>query len=150
MQYFLALGTNIGNLQSNIDTALEHIKQMPETSITKQSNIYKTKPWGVTDQPDFLNMVIEIECGHAPEVLWTYIEKIEQMMGRTKTRKWGERIIDIDILFCDDKIYETENIVIPHPLIPERDFVLTPLKEIAPEYIHPILGKKIKEIQCQK
>lgn len=142
---YLGLGSNVG-------AKLEHLKKA-ETFIQKfigdvkrKSSYYTTLPWGVTDQDDFVNSVVEVESFQNPHVLLSLINKIEYSMGRLPTRKWGERIIDIDILFYDDICMQTEKLTIPHPLIQERNFVLTPMKEINHMFIHPILQKTIEEL----
>ena len=128
---YLGLGTNIGDREKNLKIALEEISKT--ANITKKSSIHETKPEGVKDQGDFLNMAIEIETTMPPTDLFKRLQKIEKTMGRVKTIKNGPRIIDIDILLYEDlKINEPE-LVIPHPRMHERQFVLKPLSEIKDE-----------------
>ena len=109
--------------------------------ILKQSSVYQTAAWGITAQPDFLNMVILLETVLSPTELLTAILKIETTLGRHRDVKWGPRIIDIDILFYNNDIVNTPELIIPHPFLHERKFTLTPLAEIAPMYVHPLLNK---------
>ena len=112
----------------------------------KQSSMYETKPWGLTDQPDFVNMAVEAETDLAPIELLEMLKKIEKDMGRRDTIRWGPRIIDLDILLYDDIILKTDSLTIPHPLMHEREFVLGPLSEIAGDLIHPVLKKSIGDL----
>ena len=106
----------------------------------------ETEPWGVKEQPKFINMAVEAETGKTPEELMGIIKKIEAEIGREENIRWGPRLIDIDILFYDDLIVKTHDLEIPHPLIKDREFVLKPLSEIAPDKIHPVLNKSIRDI----
>jgi 2-amino-4-hydroxy-6-hydroxymethyldihydropteridine diphosphokinase len=109
--------------------------------VKKTSSLYETSPWGVTNQPYFLNLVLKGETKLSPEELLKKIKNIEKAMGRKTLEKWGPRIIDIDILFYKEKIINTPLLKIPHPQLHKRAFVLVPLKEIAPRLIHPLLKK---------
>ncbi len=111
--------------------------------VTKQSSMYETEPWGVIDQPEFVNMAVEIETGLAPIELLERLRKIERDMGRKKTLRWGPRIIDIDMLLYDDIIIDADGLRIPHPFMHKREFVLKPLSEIAKDVMHPVLKKRI-------
>ena len=106
----------------------------------------ETEPWGVKEQPKFINMAVEIKAGLEPDALLHLLKNIEIEVGRLPTSHWGPRIIDLDILLYDDLIIKTPDLEIPHPHISERDFVLKPLAEIAPEKVHPLLGKSIKNL----
>jgi len=119
----------LDNREKNLSSAIELINKQIGT-IIKKSSIHKTKAWGKTDQPDFLNMVIKIETKLDPQKLLKQCLSIENELGRIRKEKWGERIIDIDILYFNDLIINDENLKIPHPLIQEREFVLKPLNEI--------------------
>ncbi|HXB28446.1 MAG TPA: 2-amino-4-hydroxy-6-hydroxymethyldihydropteridine diphosphokinase [Puia sp.] len=110
------------------------------------SSIYETAPWGKTDQPDFLNQVLLINTKFSPEELLKSILFIEEKGGRKRTVKNAPRTIDIDILFYNDLILEKPGLTIPHPRIAIRRFVLEPLNEISPEFIHPVIGKTIREL----
>jgi 2-amino-4-hydroxy-6-hydroxymethyldihydropteridine diphosphokinase len=142
---FLLLGSNLGNAEMHLKDAAETIR-IQAGPITLASSIYATKAWGKTDQPDFLNQVIEIDCHKTPRELLSLLLKIEIELGRVRKEKWGARLIDIDILFFDDKTIDEPDLKIPHPQIPNRRFTLVPLAEIAPELIHPLLRKKITQL----
>jgi 2-amino-4-hydroxy-6-hydroxymethyldihydropteridine diphosphokinase len=142
---FLGLGSNLGNREENLTNAIERIRNRIGVIIS-QSSVIQTAPWGVTDQPDYLNMVIEAETAHWPLRLIAEIMKIEQDMGRIRVQKWGSRIIDIDLLFFNDWYFYTPELIVPHPFICQREFVLKPLFEIAPDFIHPVIRKKISDL----
>lgn len=108
--------------------------------------VYETQAWGMTDQPDFLNQVLEVATTLSPEELLEQIKQIEQQMGRERRVKWGERLIDIDILFYEQAVIYTEKLKIPHPFLHERNFVLIPLQEIAPDFQHPVLQHSISQL----
>ena len=143
---YIGIGTNQGDKLENINTAILLITEIPSTGLLSQSSIYETKPFGYLEQDNFLNLVIEIRTGLSLKTLLKELQSIERKLGRVKTIKWGPRIIDLDILFYNDEIISEEEITIPHPGILERDFVLVPLKEIGPDFIHPALNKKIADI----
>ena len=141
---YLGLGTNLGDRKQNINKAIEAISL--KMSISKQSSLYETTAWGYTDQPNFLNQVIQVETNLSPLRLLNFLKKTEVELGRVENFRYGPRLIDIDILFYDDLIKTTSRLQIPHPRIPERAFVLVPLNEIAPGYVHPVLKKTIAEL----
>ena len=142
---YLHTGTNLGNREANLERANEWIKQEIGL-ILKASKVYRTKAWGITDQPDFLNQALLANTTLGPFELLEKIQAIERSMGRAREIKWGERIIDIDILFYNDEIIDTESLTVPHPYLHYRNFVLLPLIEIAPGLIHPVFGKTIAEL----
>ncbi len=141
---FLGLGSNIGDKEEHINNALTFISQLFE--IKKISHQYITEPVGNIKQEWFLNCVIEIKTEIDPKKLLSSIKSIERKLGRTKIVKNGPRSIDIDILFYGDFIIKTKNLVIPHPLIQERLFVLQPMMDINPHFVHPLLKKSIHEL----
>lgn len=143
--YYLHLGSNKGDRTSYLSNAIKQITAKIG-QVTDQSAIYQTEPWGKKDQDDFLNMAIKVESNLAPEDALNAAKKIETDMGSEKKEKWGPRIIDIDILYCDDLILEKDNLVIPHPHIYERNFVLIPLMEIAGDFIDPTKEMSIEDI----
>ena len=140
---YLSLGSNLGNRQENLDRALKLISE--RMRLGKVSSIYDTEPVGPISQPRFLNLACEVFTRLTPEGLLALFKGIEQKMGRY-SRSGEPRIIDIDIIFFGDKVVKTADLVIPHPQMHERSFVLVPLAEIAPDVIHPVLKKKIKEL----
>ncbi len=142
---FLLLGTNLGNSKMNLDKALNEIKKCRIT-ILRQSKIYKTKPWGYSDQPDFLNLGIEVSCHYTPVQLLDILKQIEKKMGRDKGPRWGPRLIDIDIIFYGKKIIKTERLTIPHPQFFNRPFALHIIAELAPDFIPPGSDLKMREI----
>jgi len=146
MIYYLGFGSNIGDKKKNINNALHRIAQFKGCIITKISSFYKTKPWGYKKQEDFLNLVAEINAIYPPEEFLYFLQHVEKEMGRIEICKWGPRIIDIDILFCDNMILETEDLKIPHPLLHQRDFVLKPMVELAADYVHPYLKLSMREL----
>lgn len=144
---YLGLGTNLGEKEANLRTAINEIEKRIG-KIYSLSAFYTTEPWGFVSENTFKNAVCCIETSLSPDELLKETQSIEQEMGRSKKTTnhiYSDRLIDIDILLYDNIIYNTPELTIPHPLICERDFVLKPLIEIAPEIIHPITGKKIKD-----
>ncbi|MDQ6901753.1 MAG: 2-amino-4-hydroxy-6-hydroxymethyldihydropteridine diphosphokinase [Bacteroidota bacterium] len=144
---FLGLGGNIGNVSENFKISLEKIDKNIGRIIAK-SSMYKTEPWGNKNQEFFLNQVIEVETALSADDVLQRILKIEILLGRNrdKDNQFAARTIDIDILFFGDEIINRPNLIVPHPRLHLRNFVLTPLLEIAPEFLHPSLGKKIKDL----
>ena len=130
---FLGLGSNEGDVQANLLRAIEELKKLNGTTLEASSTFVETEPWGVTDQPCFLNAVIEIRTALEPSELLSAIERIECALGRKPTYRWGPRVIDIDILVYGHRTVVTPKLVIPRPYITQRDFVIRPLREIAPE-----------------
>ena len=144
-QLFLITGGNIGDRKKNLENAAKLIRERIG-AIKKSSKIYETEAWGVRDQPAFYNQVYLVETSLSPEKVLKSILKIEEEMGRKRTTKNAARIIDIDILFFNDQVVNEQNLVIPHPRIADRRFVLLPLNEIAPQMIHPVLKKTMAEL----
>ena len=143
---YLALGSNLGDKEANLRRALELLQQRG-VEVVKTSSFICTEPYGVTDKPQFLNGVCEVRTSLEPlELLQTLLE-IEQEMGRVRLRHWGERNIDLDLLLYEDVVMDTPELILPHPDMQNRDFVLLPLAEIAPELIHPVLHKNMRELK---
>ena len=145
---YIGLGANIGNREENLDKALKLIGESKYMKILKKSSLYETPAWGVTDQPDFLNMAIKIETSLTPHELLHQLNNIEEKLGRTRLRHWGERNIDLDILFFDDLVIFEDDLIIPHPYIKERGFVLDPLNEIDPYFNHPVYNSQIRDLKA--
>ncbi|UII29931.1 2-amino-4-hydroxy-6-hydroxymethyldihydropteridine diphosphokinase [Fulvivirga ulvae] len=142
---FLLLGSNLGDKKKLLNSACSIINS-ELGPIMGRSSLYETAAWGKTDQPAFLNQVIEVNSALSAAEVLKCINNIESRLGRVRTEKWGARIIDIDILYYGHEIIETENLTIPHPGIPDRRFTLAPLVEIAPDFIHPVLRKTNTEL----
>ncbi len=141
---YLSLGSNLGNKKAYLQNALGELKKC-RIKILKTSSIYKTEPIGFKDQPEFFNIVIKGETGLSPDELLQTILNIEKKMVRKREKKWGPRIIDIDILLFNDFIIKKKDLIIPHPYMHKRNFVLIPLLEIAPDIIFPQFKKNILE-----
>lgn len=143
---YLLLGTNLGNRENNLRAVKNLIKKRCGY-ITAESSIYETAAWGFKEQPNFLNQIVQIETTKQPKHLLEIILNIEQEMGRVRTAKMGPRVIDIDILFMDNhNHYNTSQLTIPHPAIQDRKFVLEPLNELIPNYIHPVYNLSIHQL----
>ena len=141
---YLGLGSNMGNRQDNLDEAFDFLSQ--RLRVKKVSSVYDTEPVGNIEQPRFLNLVCQVYTRLAPTELLTLAKGIEDKLGRALSKSNAPRPIDIDILFYGDQVIETPELVIPHPRLAERAFVLIPLAEIAPDLRHPVSGKTIKEL----
>ncbi len=141
----IGLGSNLGERDKNIRTALEKMKEKG-IELLRVSSVLETEPYGYTDQPKFLNAVCLVETNLTPDQLLDVLLEIEKEMGRVRERKWGPRIIDLDIIFYEDLVLESERLIVPHPDMHNRWFVLAPLAEICPDYVHPKLKKTVREL----
>ena len=142
---FLQLGSNLGEREQLISSALTNISSQIGTIIT-QSKIYESTPWRVDGQENYLNQVIEIKTQLPADKILEMVLNIENDLGRVRLEKWGERLIDIDIIFFNNDIIESPALCVPHKHMHERNFVLEPLNEIAPEFVHPKYNKTISEL----
>lgn len=149
---YLSLGSNLGPKAENIEIAIKYINNAIGEVIL-QSALYQYEPWGFVSEHQFLNSAICVETESSAQQTLKLTQQIEEQMGRLNKTPYHaiyeDRIIDIDILFYSSYIIHTKDLIIPHPLISERKFVLEPLNEIAPDFIHPILKKSIKELLTQ-
>jgi 2-amino-4-hydroxy-6-hydroxymethyldihydropteridine diphosphokinase len=139
---YLLTGGNMGAREENLLLARERIREECG-EIIAVSSLYETAAWGKTDQPSFLNQVLQIETKLKPRQLLLKILEIEEQVGRKRKEKYGPRIIDIDILFFNNQVYKSSLLTIPHPEIQNRRFVLVPMAEIAPDFVHPVLKETI-------
>lgn len=130
---FVGVGTNLGDRASNIENAIEALKLLPNTVVEAVSNIYETEPWGLKEQPNFLNGVIKLKTELSPSALLGALLGIEAAMGRVREIKNGPRVLDLDLLVYDNVTMNTPELVLPHPFMLEREFVLKPLTELTSE-----------------
>jgi dihydroneopterin aldolase/2-amino-4-hydroxy-6-hydroxymethyldihydropteridine diphosphokinase len=149
-EVLLGLGSNIGERKKNINSAIQYIRAHDLIEVVKNSSIIETKPVSKVKQPDFLNAAILIRTILTPRELLEYTQCVEETMGRDSKSFDEPRIIDIDILLYGQEIICEDDLVIPHQFLHEREFVLTPLNEISPEYVHPIFGETISSLYKNK
>ncbi len=143
---YIGIGSNLGDKIGQCERAIAEILKVDQHKLLAKSSLFKTKPIGDTSQDWFVNGVIKIETDLGPLELLQMLQEAESRLGRKKTSRWGPRTIDLDILFYDEEEVQMENLQIPHPLLHERQFVLIPLAEIDPTFIHPLLKKSIGEL----
>ncbi len=146
-EVYIGVGSNQGNRHQNLQDAINALEG--KVKMIDKSSIYRTKAWGLEDQSDFFNQVLKVQTELSPADLLAVIQQIELKLGRQRKIKWGPRIIDLDILTYEEVILHSESLQIPHPGIPERNFVLTGLMDLAPNFKHPVLGKTIRELYLQ-
>ncbi len=146
MKAYIGLGSNLGNREENIRKAVELLEKSPGIRVVKLSPFYETEPVGDIPQGKFINAAAEIYTTLFPPGLLAVCRNIEDALGRVRTVKWGPRTIDLDILLYGEEVIRTSELTIPHPLMHEREFVLRPLSDIAPDAYHPVLGKTAQEL----
>jgi len=142
---YVGLGSNLGDKVTNCLRALNKLSS-PENSIQAVSSFYQTQPVGYSEQDWFVNCVARVISWLSPHSLLKSLKRIEDELGRVRTVRWGPRVIDLDILLCDTEVIKHSSLVVPHPRLHERQFVLVPLVELAPGVVHPILKKTAKEL----
>lgn len=143
---YIAIGSNLGEREQLIRQGIEGLRDLEGCTVEQVSGIITTKPYGVTDQPDFLNGMVALRTLLLPEELLGQLHRIEQEAGRKRSLRWGPRTLDLDIIFYDHAVIDTKELQIPHPDMQNREFVLKPLAEIAPYYRHPLFGKTVQEM----
>ncbi len=141
---YLALGTNLGDRAANLRAAAAALP--PLVRVRRASPVYQTPPWGVLEQPAFLNQVLEAETELEPGELLAYLKKLEADLGRRPGVRYGPRLIDLDILFYGSRVVDQPGLYIPHEHLPKRDFVLVPLADLAPQLRHPVSGLTVAEL----
>lgn len=145
---YLSLGSNSGDRLANLQQATSFLSMLEDVDILETSAFYETQPWGVKNQPWFINAVVKISTELSAQKLLSECQKIESLLGRNRNTeiRWGERTLDVDIIFYDDEILVEENLKIPHKYMHERAFVLVPMLEIAPDFVHPVFEKTVEEL----
>ena len=144
---YIALGSNLGDRPANLKQAITSLT--PQMEVKAKSAVYETPPWGFDDQPKFLNQVIKAKTYLEPEPLLKHLKRLELTLGRKESFPNGPRLIDLDILFYDDRVLNTSSLVIPHPRLQERGFVLLPLMDIEPDLVHPVSKKSVRELVAE-
>lgn len=140
---YLSLGSNLGDRRLNLRTAIEILDAHPEIQVTQVSPLYETEPVGYLDQPDFLNLVVGLQTGLDAKKLWKFTSSTEVELGRQRDIKWGPRTIDIDILLVDQQVMDTADLILPHPRMADRAFVLLPLADLAGDLLHPVTRQTV-------
>nr|WP_321302442.1 2-amino-4-hydroxy-6-hydroxymethyldihydropteridine diphosphokinase [uncultured Trichococcus sp.] len=143
---YIALGTNLEPRADHLEKALELFRSLPDVEVKRVSSVYESKPVGYLDQPDFLNLVFEAETDLLPLDLLDSCQSIEQELGRVRTIRFGPRTLDVDIVLYGAESIEEERLIVPHPRMQERSFVLLPLQELNPEFVVPEWNKTINEL----
>ena len=141
---YLALGSNLGNRATNLKEAIASLS--PQMDVKAKSKVYETPPWGHAEQEKFLNQVLKVKTYVEPEPLLKHLKRLEVALGRVASFQNGPRLIDMDILFYDDLVFESPVLTIPHPRVHERGFVLLPMMDIAPDFIHPVKQKSVRDL----
>jgi 2-amino-4-hydroxy-6-hydroxymethyldihydropteridine diphosphokinase len=149
---YISLGSNLGDRQDLIHSALDALRGLPDSEGWTISSLYETAPVGKTDQPRFLNAVLKLRTGLTVRDLWRHIQRIERELGRVRRERWGPRTIDLDLVLYGNHVIEEKDLTVPHPRYRDRAFVLVPLLEIEPELTDPESGRGIREFledQCE-
>lgn len=143
---FIAIGSNLGDRIANVKKAVLRAADEVKATLVFMSSFYETEPWGIKEQGPFVNAVMAVETELPPAALLAHLKSVEAGMGRQKAERWGPRVIDLDIIFYGGLVMDEKGLMIPHPSAHERAFVMVPLAEIAPDFIHPVIGRSAAEI----
>jgi len=143
---FIGIGSNRGDRKHNCREAVRHISNILDTAVVRRSSFYETEAWGKENQPDFINGVVESKTLKTADDFFTALQQVEKKIGPEKESTWGPRKIDIDLLFFGTRVIDRPGLKVPHPLLHQRRFVLEPLAEIAPDWIHPVMGISVQEL----
>lgn len=143
---YVSMGSNLGDRLAYLEAALAKLDQHVACHVTQVSPIYQTPAWGKVDQADFLNLVCQVETDLTAQDFLTVCQEIEQDLGRVRKEHWGERTIDLDIIFWDQEIIDEERLQVPHPYVQERAFVLVPMADLDATYVHPTLGQTVSDL----
>jgi len=141
---FIGIGSNRGHRRRNCLSAMESLDNAPELKLIHVSPFYETVPWGFAGQRPFVNAVIEVRTTLGPKGLLSFLKKLERVLGRERAGRWGPRVIDLDILFFGNRLINEPRLIVPHPRLHERAFVMVPMGEIAPDFIHPLFKVSIR------
>ena len=143
---YISFGSNLGDRFAHINQALQHLSEADGILVTKVSSLYETEPVGYEEQDWFLNGVVAVETGLSPRQLLKVLQQIEKRIGRQQRKRWGPREVDLDLLIFEQRCINTPDLIVPHPEMHQRHFVLIPFAEIAPDTIHPILQQNIRTL----
>ena len=146
IKVFVGIGSNLGDREFLVRKAVEALRDLPHTSVIRVSSLYDTEPVGEVDQPPFLNAVVWLETELDPRSLLWHLLLIEKRMGRVRGKRWGPRSIDLDLLFYGDRVLDEPDLTVPHPEAHRRAFVLYPLQELEPDFVHPVTGESIRKL----
>lgn len=148
---YLGLGSNLGQREKFLAAGIQEIKSIGDCRIVWVSPVYETEPYGRKDQPSFLNAALQLETALPPDELFAHMKTIEKRVGRSGGERWGPRELDLDILLYDGLVFDQDGLKVPHPDMEQRNFVLIPLRDIAPDLVHPITGLTVTEMakQCR-